>query len=156
VEDGNLPDKSKYHDEAQRDVQATLGIVIGAALLLFCAVMVPKAVEVGFGLGVPGTYVVRDEPDCSHKKYCSTNTGTFTSDDGKVVRTDVHLRNRLPKPVKQGDRIRAFDIGDADEVFTDMGTHGLPTGLPIMLGMGGLVMLVLAVRHFLSKRGRLR
>jgi hypothetical protein len=62
VQDGFLPDKSKYHDEAQRDMQAALGIVIGIALLIFCAMMVPKAVKVGFGLGTPGTYVVRDEP----------------------------------------------------------------------------------------------
>lgn len=154
MQDGFLPDKSKYHDEAQRDMQAALGIVIGVALLFFCAVMVPKAVEVGLGLGTPGTYVVRGEPDCSRENFCSTRTGTFTSDDGKVVRTDVHVRNWLPKPVKQGDRIRAFDIGDANEVFTDKGTRGLPVALPFMFGTGGLIMLVLAVRYFLGKRKR--
>jgi hypothetical protein len=154
MQDGFLADKSKYHGEAQRDVQAALGIVIGAAVLLYGAMMVPRAVEIGFDLGTPGTYVVRDEPDCSRENFCSTRTGTFTSDDGKVVRTDVHVRNRLPKPVKQGDRIRAFDIGDDHEVFTDEGNRRYPVGLPFMLSPIGLVVLVMAVRYFLRKRKR--
>jgi hypothetical protein len=139
-------------DSGREDTGAAIAIVVGVILLALCVPALPKAFKVAFNLGTPGTYVVGDVPECSVR--CYTRTGTFTSDDGKVTRTGVHVRNGLPRGSQQGARVRAFDIGAPDEVFTDEGQAGYPYALPIILGLLGLVGTVLGVEHVWATRRR--
>lgn len=159
--DGLLPDSDSessddesYDAESDRnDTIAAIAIVVGIILLAFCVPAFPKAVKIAFDLGTPGTYVVGDVPECSFR--CYTRTGTFTSDDGKVTRAGVHVRNGLPRGLKQGDRVRAFDIGTRHEVFSNEGQNGYPSALPIIFGPLGLLGLGLGLQHvWATWRGR--
>lgn len=155
--DGPLPDPDDENYKAQvepdsNDAIAAIAIIVGVILMVFCIPTFPKAVKIALELGTPGTYVVGDVPECSFR--CYTRTGTFTSDDGKVTRSGVHVRNGLPRGLKQGDRVRAFDIGTANEVFTREGQAGYPYALPIVLGPAGLLGIGLGLQHIWATRRR--
>lgn len=154
MEDGFLPDRSKYHREAKRDTHMGVLILAGIAMLIICTFWLPKAVRIAFDLGTPGTYVVGDVPTCDDYNNCRTYAGTFSSDDGKVVRTDVYVNDRLPEPLRQGDRIRAFDVGDNDEVYTNEGDNGYPAVMPVLLGLTGAYWVGMGARHFWRTRKR--
>lgn len=127
---------------------AAVALAVGVGTVTLAGLAMPTAIKVGFELGTHGTYVVGEVPDCSNNTYCLTRTGTFVSDDGKVTLADVHVRNRLPKPLQRGDRVRAFDIGDPGEVYTNAGTQGWPVALPYIFGVAGLVALVFGLQHW--------
>ena len=131
---------------------AGVALLVGIALLAVAVPMIPTAFKVGFSLGTPGTYVVGDVPQCSAR--CYTRTGSFISDDGKVRLSDVHVRNGMPRGLKKTDTIRAFDIGYKGEVFTHAGQAGYPYGLPVILGVLGVVGVVLGVQHQWATRRR--
>ncbi|MGI5504587.1 hypothetical protein [Lentzea sp. CA-135723] len=150
-----LPDPvgKSYDDEPERDdTVASIAILVGAVLLIIAVIMAPKAFKVGFEVGPAGTYVVGDVPECSAR--CYTRTGTFTSDDGKVQLTGVHVRNGMPRGLKKGDTIRAFDIGAPGEVFTNEGQAGYPYAMPWILGLPGLLGIGLALQHMWATRRR--
>jgi hypothetical protein len=130
---------------------AIAGIVISLFVLYLAVTEIPKAIRIGFDLGTPGTYVVVDVPECTSRN-CHTYAGTFFSDDGKVTRTAVHVRNGLQKGLKQGDRLRAFDIGDPREVYTSEGGGDYPTLFPFVFTVLGLAALALGLRGIRSNR----
>jgi len=124
---------------------AAVALVVGAILLALSVPTVPKAFKIAFDLGAPGMYVVGDVPECSFR--CYSRAGTFTSDDGKITRSGVHVRNGMPRGLKQGDTIRAFDIGTPNEVFSNEGQNGYPSALPIIAGLAGLLGAGLGLQH---------
>ena len=125
---------------------AGLMVVSGAFLLLFSAPQLPTAIDYQFDRGIPGTYVIDDEPTCvGDLPYrCFTDRGTFTSDDGTVTRT-VELPGRLPEGSGMGDRLRAYDIGEPLSVYSKE-MNGYPVAVvflacglaPLMVLFGGL------------------
>ncbi|SDJ75297.1 hypothetical protein SAMN04488074_103125 [Lentzea albidocapillata subsp. violacea] len=156
--DGPLPNPDDENYKAQdepdgNDAIAAIAILVGLVLAFVCIPLFQKSVKIAFDLGTPGTYVVVGVPDCTGFR-CYTRTGTFTSDDGKVTRSGVHVRNGLRRGLKQGDRVRAFDIGTADEVFTNEGQNGYPSALPIIFGPAGLLGIGLGLQHFWATRKR--
>ncbi|GAA3632897.1 hypothetical protein GCM10022267_19620 [Lentzea roselyniae] len=155
AKDGLLPDPDDETYDPEPDRENTIAVIAimgGILLLALCVPTFPKAVKIAFDLGTPGVYAVGDVPECSFR--CYTRTGTFTSDDGKVTRTGVHVRNGLPRGLKQGDSVRAFDIGTPGEVFTNEGQGGCPYALPIMFGPLGLIGLGLGLQHVWASRMR--
>ncbi|GAA3620510.1 hypothetical protein GCM10022267_03330 [Lentzea roselyniae] len=150
------PNAAEFRDEAVRDTRAGLAILVGIAVLVIAGWGMPFAIRVIAEDGVHGTYVVQDTSfDCQPSRgTCYSRTGTFTSDDGKVVRTGVHVRNRLPQPVRHGDRIPAFDLGKPDRVYTKVGSNGPPVALPFLGLVVGLLILGGGSRYFWLKRKR--
>ncbi|GLY52396.1 hypothetical protein [Lentzea sp. NBRC 102530] len=160
MDDGFLPepnDRREYRspeEESDRnDLIAIIAIVVGALVLILCIPFAPKALKVAFAAGPAGTYVVGDLPECSSTR-CYTRTGTFTSDDGTVKRTGVHVRSGMPLGLKKGDTIRAFDIGAPGEVFTDQGQNGYPAGVPLIGGLLALGAAGFGIQHLWATRRR--
>ncbi|MEV6243634.1 hypothetical protein [Lentzea sp. NPDC051838] len=139
-------------DDDQYGTHAAIAVVIGIVLLAISLPALPKAFKVSLDLGTPGTYVVSSQIECSAR--CYSRSGTFTSDDGKTTRSGVHIRNGLPRGLKEGTSVRAFDIGARDEVFTHEGQAGYPYGLFFILGIVGAAALVLGVDHAWRNRKR--
>lgn len=139
-------------EDDRTDMFAAIAVVVGIVLLAISLPAFPKAVKIAFDLGTPGTYVVGAVIECSAR--CYSRTGTFTSEDGKITRAGVHVRNGLPRGLKVGERIRAFDIGTKDEVYTSEGQAGYPYALPFILGGVGTIALVLGAEHAWRNRKR--
>ena len=157
MDDGFLPepnDKREYRSPEEEsdsnDLIAIIAIIAGVLVLILSIPSVPKAFRIANAVGTAGTYVVGDVPECSVR--CYTRTGSFTSDDGKVELTGVHVRNGMPRGLKKGDTIRAFDIGAPGEVFTDQGQNGYPYALPFVFGALGLVAAGLGGQHLWATR----
>jgi hypothetical protein len=135
----------------QNPVVAWAGVVAASALLIFCGLALPRSFKISGGHGTPGTYHVTGEIDCSGiTSDCLSRSGTFSSDDGKVIRTSV--RARLPKPVRHGDLRRTYDIGE-DEVFVKT-RRGWQIGWPISGSTVALVLLALGVQGLRTTRKR--
>lgn len=129
-----------------------VGIVIGTLLLVFCGPSLPKSFKISGGGGVPGTYHVTGVLDCDGvTSFCIARDGTFSSDDGKVIRTGVQAR--LPKPVKHGDLRVVHDVGDEDEVFVRT-NRSWQVGWPILGTTTALLLLGLAVQGLWMSRKR--
>jgi hypothetical protein len=98
---------------ARRDrALAAVVVVIGVVVLAFSWSPLTRLMPTDS----PGYYVIGDVPDCRAKTYCRSRTGTFTSDDRKVINKSTRMNNQLPTSVKKGDSVRAFDIG-AEAVY---------------------------------------
>ncbi|WP_112264957.1 hypothetical protein [Lentzea terrae] len=117
-------------EDDRTDMFAAIAVVVGIVLLAISLPAFPKAVKI------------------------ASRTGTFTSEDGKITRAGVHVRNGLPRGLKVGERIRAFDIGTKDEVYTSEGQAGYPYALPFILGGVGTIALVLGAEHAWRNRKR--
>lgn len=136
----------------QNRVVAWAGIVAGTLLLVFCGPALPKSFKISGGHGNPGTYHVTGELDCGGiTAYCVARGGTFSSDDGKVVRTPV--RARLPEPVEHGDLRPVYDVGDSDEVYVKT-TRGWQVGWPIAGSTVALVLIGLGWQGLRQTRKR--
>ncbi|MFS8100799.1 hypothetical protein LFM09_27085 [Lentzea alba] len=136
-----------------------LAVAVGISLTAFSATSIPMAIKVSDAEGTHGTYVVGPDPVCV-KNGCFSRNGTFISDDGKITLKRVHVRNKLPKPLREGDRVPAFDLGVHGEVFTHEGESGWPVSVPwigLFIGLGALVFgvqrLLRAARRALKTRG---
>lgn len=129
-------------------VVALAGLIVGATLLVFGGPGLVKSSKIAGGHGIPGYYLVTGEPDCSGvTSNCVSRTGTFTSDDRTVIRTSVQAR--LPKPVRQGDLHRTYDVGDDDEVFVKK-NKGWTVAWPYPACIAGSLLFWLGLRHFLA------
>lgn len=115
-------------------------IVGGVALLAIAISYLPTAIRLDSNQAVPGTYVVEGSVSCNRGGHvCRSHTGSFTSDDGTVVRTGAGLRG-IPKAAQPGYRVRAVDVGEPGMVFTSVGDGGWPfTGLIAFGGPGVLL-----------------
>ncbi|MFS8101415.1 hypothetical protein LFM09_30235 [Lentzea alba] len=151
--DGFLPAPDDDTEADRHRWFAAAALLIGVLMLAFSLPALPKATRIAFEIGTPGTYVVDNVPECAASR-CYSRSGTFISDDGTLTRTDVHVRNAMSRMLKQGDRIRALDLGDPHEVFTTEGHGDYPFELPIFFGPLGLVAIGLALRHFWRRRKR--
>lgn len=130
-------DLAYFEAKAKRNrVLAVIAVIIGVVALAFCIPALPRAMA----KETPGVYVVGDVPDCRAKTHCLSRTGTFTSDDRKVIDKPVRMRDPLPTSVKQGHSVRAFDIGAVD-VFTQTKRKGLEYEWPI----AGTIVALLAI-----------
>lgn len=138
--EGFLPDRTPSRlRKSSREHSAVAAIVAGVLLLVLGGTKLPQAVRLASGPAAPGTYLVQDSsPSCgrNHRVPCFSRTGEFVSDDGTVTRTGVLLQ-RIQNPVKYGDRVRAFDVGEPGEVFTYEGNRSWPFGIPVGLGLLG-------------------
>lgn len=131
-------------------VVAWAGIVVGSVLLVVCATGLPKSFKISGGYGTPGTYHVTGGLDCGGiTSDCLSRSGTFSSDDGRVIRTSVQAR--LPKPVQHGDLRRVYDIGDDDEVYVKT-RRGWQVAWPIGGSAMGLILLLLGLQGFWPRR----
>ncbi|WP_394615458.1 hypothetical protein JNUCC0626_37760 [Lentzea sp. JNUCC 0626] len=146
--------RSPEEESDSNDLVAIIAIVVGVLFLILSVPSVPKAFRIANAVGTAGTYVVGDVPECSVR--CYTRTGSFTSDDGKVALTGVHVRSGMPRGLKKGDTIRAFDIGTPGEVFTDQGQNGYPYALPFIFGAVGLAGAGLGIQHLWATRSSRR
>lgn len=111
--------------EPRRGIAGSV-IAVGVLMMLFQAEAVVVATKVTFDLGTPGVYLFVDEPSCggrSRATPCSSWGGKFTSDDGKVTRTDVGLAGQLPKGFAKGDSVRAVEVGDPNQVYSPEAKH---------------------------------
>lgn len=126
-----------HDDEAKPDSDprfAASALLIGVLLLAFFLPMVDTV------------------PECSPFQ-CFSRSGTFISDNGTFTRTGVHVVNGLPETLRQGDRIRALDLGDPHEVFTSEGRGGYPIAPLIWFGATGLGAIGLGLTY-LWRRGK--
>jgi hypothetical protein len=64
----------------------------------------------------------------------------------------VYVNDELPQPLRQGDRIRAFDVGDNHVVYTNEGDTGYPAVMPVLLGLVGAYWVGLGARHFWRRK----
>ncbi len=135
---------------------AGVSIAVGVLLLLFFADGLPRAVEITFDLGTPGTYVIGDQPQCGidSPDRCASRTGTFTSDDGQVTRNDIRLAGSLRGGFDQGDRVRAFDVGEPREVYSPETRFGNPAPLVFVPFGTGLLAIVLGSLYLWWHRDR--
>jgi len=133
----------------QNPVVAWAGVVAGGALLIFSGFELPRAMATES----PGFYVIGDAPDCRAKTYCLSRTGTFTSDDRKVINKPVSMNDTLQPSFRKGDSVRAFDIG-ADEVFTQTKRKGVKYEWPIIGTIVGLVLLAVGLQALWQNRKR--
>ncbi|MDX8036053.1 hypothetical protein SK803_38155 [Lentzea sp. BCCO 10_0856] len=125
---------------------AGVAIAAGILMMLFQAEAVVVATKVTFDLGTPGVYLFAEEPSCggrSRATPCSSWDGTFTSDDGKVTRAGVGLAGQLPKGFAKGDSVRAFEVGDPNQVYSPEAKHGDMIWMYYMMGGMGLLAVVL-------------
>lgn len=104
-------------DDSHRGVIGA-SIVVGFLVALFCAQGAWLGTKVLFDLGTPGNYVIGEGFFC-HKRVsgCASPHGTFTSDDGRVVREDVQLDGEIADDRRQGDVVRAYDVGAHQAVY---------------------------------------
>ncbi|ANZ36992.1 hypothetical protein BBK82_13840 [Lentzea guizhouensis] len=134
---------------------AVLAVLAGIALLVLFGLTVRKAAKVAFDPVVPGTYLVQGEPRCGSKpsSTCTSESGEFVGDDG-VVRSGVYLEG-VPKPLRKGDRVRAFDFGDPVEVYRYETNTRVPFVLSVACAVLGTAGVGLGV-SWLWQRGRAR
>jgi hypothetical protein len=133
----------------QNPVVAWAVVVAGSALLIFAGLELPRAMVTPS----PGYYVIGDVPDCRPKTYCLSRTGTFTSDDRKLIDKSVRMNDTLDPSFRKGDSVRAFDIG-ADEVFTQTKGKGFKHEWPIIGTIVGLVVLAMGLTGLSQQRAR--
>lgn len=87
-----------------------LGVVLGAFLIWSSGPTLGPAWSAAHGEGVPGTMTVT-QVDCGSKGPCH-HSGTFRSDDGEHVFTDVSLVNGGGEV---GEQVRALYEGDGED-----------------------------------------
>ena len=126
---------------------AAVAVVIGVVALGFCLPALPRALATES----PGYYVIGDVPDCRAKTYCLSRTGTFTSDDRQVIGKPVIMDDPLPTSLRQGDSVRAFDIGAAD-VFTRTKRKGVKYEWPIIATILASIVIAIGTQGFLQNR----
>lgn len=104
-------------DDSHRGVIGA-SIVVGFLLVLFCGQGAWLGAKVLFDLGTSGSYVIGEGFFC-HKRVsgCDSSHGTFTSDDGRVIREDVRLDGEIGRERRQGDVVRAYDVGAQRAVY---------------------------------------
>ncbi len=141
--------RAAVNEWLQNPVVAWAVVVAGSALLIFCGLELPRVMATES----PGYYVIGDVPDCRAKTYCLSRTGTFTSDDRKVINKPVRMDDPLHTSWKQGDSVRAFDIGAAD-VFTQTKRKGVKYEWPIIGTILGLIAIALGLHGFSQNRDR--
>lgn len=109
---------------------------VGAVLILvICSMSLGPSVRAARGEGTPGVLLVKSR-ECH--RTC-TASGTFTSDDGSLVRAGVGYQDGA-RHAKVGDRLRALDTGDRGEVFKPSGSRTWILILTIMaMAVGSLV-----------------
>lgn len=143
MRDDFLPDRNSGQRSKDLPAEgwAVALIVLGLGLLILGISNTPTAIRLNSNQAVPGTYLVEGSPSCGRGgRTCISTTGSFVSDDGTIVRTGVYLRG-IPKPVKRGDRVRAFDVGEQGRVFLQESETGWPFLGPIAFGVLGLLVL---------------
>jgi hypothetical protein len=122
-------------------IAAPIAFVVGLAVTILSALAVPMALDIFAERGAHGVYVVADVPTCGDSR-CRTHKGTFTSDDGRTVRSGVGLAGSPLKPLATGGQVRAFDVGDSTEVYLE-GDSGQPRAvLPFFFGIPGVIAMV--------------
>lgn len=111
-------------------------VPVGAVLVLaICSTDLGPSLRAARGEGTPGVLLVKSR-DCH--RTC-TVSGTFTSDDGSLVRTGVVYGDGA-RHAKVGARLRALDTGDRGEVFKPHGSHTWILILTVMaMAVGTLV-----------------
>lgn len=137
-------------------IVAPIAFVIGLIVTVLGALALPTALDVSAERGAHGVYVIADESTCEQDR-CRTHRGTFTSDDGRIVRSGVGLVGSPLKSVTQSGRVRAFDIGDSSVVYLE--GAGAPPVLPWLFGVGGVGAMVFGLVHMMRewrKRRRTR
>jgi hypothetical protein len=135
-----------------RDAIATGLLMLGVLLLVVGMQGAESTAKIRSGDVAVGTYVVDGEPRCS--LVCRSSDGTFTSDDGKVTRSDVSLGQRQPLGLKKGDRIRAVDIGDEHEVHPPEVMNNRSFFTPSVFGGMGLAGIVAGLVMLWRNRNR--
>jgi hypothetical protein len=127
-----------------------VAVPLACVLIVYYAVQdIGPAYEARFGTeGVEGTFVVqREECDRSCVQY-----GTFTADDGSVLRTDVLIGSGAGGPAI-GETIRAKDTGDRAVVYPlDGGWDWLFTTLLTLGALAGITIWARALWSALSNR----
>lgn len=105
---------------------AGLTVFAGILFALFSAESTLISTRITFDLGTPGTYVFDEEPSCGGREPapCHSCSGTFTSDDGLVTRTDVSLSGSFGQGLGKGSRFRAFDVGCQKSVYSPETRNG--------------------------------
>ncbi|HEX8868871.1 MAG TPA: hypothetical protein VF821_24635 [Lentzea sp.] len=158
--DDFLPERPSAWNRPEPLPMPDLGIVApivflaGLIATIVCALSLPTTLDVIAERGPHGVYVIADEPSCGPDR-CRTHLGTFTSDDKTVVRSGVGLAGSpLESEVRTG-RVRAFDVGDSEEVYLE-GASGPGTVFPLLFGAGGVIVMVYGLRSSVREWRRKR
>jgi Tfp pilus assembly protein PilF len=121
-------------------VQWILGVVVLAVGLICAGPSWPDLgpqVGAAQGDGTPGTIVIY-ERGCGLRG-CAWY-GDFTSDDGRVIRRQVGIREGVPETARPGDRVAALDTGGIRNVYPPTGSTQWRT-TAVYAGAGTLVVL---------------
>jgi hypothetical protein len=144
VEDGFLPEdnRKRYDEEAKQQTIAGAFIVFGIAMLVLAGSWLPQTIAIMSGGGVYGTYTVENPTRRCNRNSCDfLRDGTFRSDDGNVVLTDVEVGYPPRTTVREGDTFRAFSVGEALRVHTeeDRDDVPMPQIFVTLVGLVGVV-----------------
>ncbi|MCX2950894.1 hypothetical protein [Lentzea sp. NEAU-D7] len=140
-------------DDSHRGVIGA-SVVAGFLLVLFCAQGAWLGARFALDLGTSGGYVIGEGFHCGKRTGCSSPHGTFTSDDGEVVREDVRLDGRLEAAPGRGGTVRAYDIGEPGTVYRAEERHDHPGLVSLTLWGAGLVAVVFGTGYLWRTRKR--
>jgi hypothetical protein len=100
---------------------------VAAFIIVLAAVDFGTTWPAAHGGGRPGTLLLQSG-HC-RKGHC-TWSGQFRSDDGRIIRDSVLMRDGVPAGARVGDRVRARDTGNRGFVFAEYGSSAWRDDIP--------------------------